>query len=57
MTVVIPKAFVNNKTTFKFDAVSARIKVNTSKSNLPLLGVYEVYEILSGNLSMPYQVQ
>lgn len=57
MTVVIPKAFVNNKTTFKFDAVSARMKVNTSDSSLPLLGVYEIYEILSEDLSMPYQVQ
>ncbi len=57
ITVVIPSAFVNNRTDFNFDAVAARMQVNTSNSELPLLGVYEVYEILSEDLSLPYQVQ
>lgn len=57
VTVVIPSAFVNNKTNFNFDAVSARMQVNTSNPDLPLLGVYEVYEILSKDLSLPYKVQ
>lgn len=57
ITVVIPSAFVNNKTDFNFDAVAARMQVNTSDANLPMLGVYEVYEILSEDLSLPYQVQ
>ena len=57
ITVVIPSAFVNNKTDFNFDAVAARMQVNTSDADLPMLGVYEVYEILSEDLSLPYQVQ
>ena len=55
--VVIPNAFINDKTNFSFDAVAARMQVNTSDPNLPLLGVYEVLEVLSGDLSLPYQVQ
>ena len=57
ITVVIPTAFVNGRTDFKFDAVAARMQVNTSNADLPLLGVYEVYEILSGDLSLPYTIQ
>jgi hypothetical protein len=57
ITVVIPSAFVNQKKNFNFDAVAARMQVNTSNSDLPMLGVYEVYEILSEDLSLPYQVQ
>lgn len=57
ITVVIPTAFVNHKTDFNFDAVSARMQVNTSDSDLPMLGVYKVYDILSEDLSLPYQVQ
>lgn len=54
--VVIPIIMMNNKTSFNFDAVSAFMKVNTSDSNLPMLGVYEVYDVASGDLSLPYQV-
>ena len=57
ITVVVPAAFVNHKVDFNFDAVAARMQVNTSDTNLPLLGVYEVFEILSEDLSLPFQVQ
>lgn len=57
ITVVIPSAFVNHKTDFNFDAVAARMQVNTSNPDLPMLGVYEVYEVLSGDLSLPYKIQ
>ena len=57
ITVVIPIAFINNNIDFNFDAVAARMQVNTSKSDLPLLGVYEIYEVLSEDLSLPYQVE
>lgn len=57
ITVVIPTSFVNGRTDFKFDAVAARMQVNTSNADMPLLGVYEVYEVLSGDLSLPYTVQ
>ena len=32
------------------------MQVNTSDPLLPMLGVYEVYEVASGNLSLPYSV-
>ncbi|WP_205959947.1 hypothetical protein [Flammeovirga aprica] len=57
ISVVIPLAFINNQTNFNFDAVSVRMQVNTSDSDLPMLGVYQVYEIMSENLSLPFQVQ
>lgn len=55
--VVIPTAFIRHNTSFRFDAVAARMQVNTSDSDLPMLGVYELFEVLSGDLSLPYQVQ
>lgn len=57
ISVVIPSAFVNQVTDFNYDAVTARLQVNTSNAELPMLGVYEVYEILSEDLSLPYKVQ
>ncbi|MEX6626316.1 hypothetical protein [Tenacibaculum salmonis] len=54
--VIIPAYRINNKTNFNFDAVIAYMQVNTSDENLPLLGVYKVYSIASGDLSLPYKV-
>ena len=31
-------------------------EVNTSDASRPMLGVYHVYEVLSGDLSLPYEV-
>lgn len=53
---VIPTAAINGKNSFNFDAVSAYMQVNTSAENLPMLGVYEVYKIASGDLSLPFTV-
>lgn len=55
--VVVPNYRMNNKTDFNYDGVTAFMKVNTSNKNLPMLGVYEVYSIASGNLSLPYKVK
>lgn len=55
--VVIPDYRINNKTDFKFDAVSAYMKVNTEIKDKPMLGVYKVYSVLSTDLSLPYIVQ
>ncbi len=55
--VVVPNYRINNKTDFNYDGVSAFMKVNTSKENLPMLGVYEVFSIASGDLSLPYTVK
>lgn len=55
--VIVPDYRMNNKTEFQFDAVTCYMQVNTSKKDKPLLGVYEVYNIASGNLSLPYKAR
>lgn len=55
--VVVPKYRMNNQTQFKYDGVAAFMRVNTSDSNLPMLGVYEVFSVASGDLSLPYTVK
>lgn len=50
----VPVYRVKRQTNFQFDAVTAFMRVNTSDENRPLLGVYDVYSILSGDLSLPY---
>ncbi|MCB0535897.1 MAG: hypothetical protein KDE33_00065 [Bacteroidetes bacterium] len=54
--VVFPKTAVNNKANFSFDGVTALMRVNTSDTSLPMLGVYEVYDVASGDLTLPYTV-
>ena len=55
--VVVPDYRINNNTNFNFDGVAAFMKVNTSNDQLPMLGVYKVYSVASGNLSLPYSVK
>lgn len=55
--VIVPHYRMNNKTDFNYDGVAAFMKVNTANESLPLLGVYEVYSIASGDLSLPYKVK
>ncbi len=52
----IPLYRMQNVTDFQYDGVTVLMYVNTSDPNLPLLGVYEVYSIASGDLSLPYNV-
>lgn len=54
--VLVPLDRVSNRSDFSFDAVTAYMEVNTSDEARPLLGVYHVYEVLSGDLSLPYRV-
>jgi len=54
--VIIPAYRINHKTSFNFDAVTAYMQVNASKPDLPMLGVYAVYSVASGDLSLPYTV-
>jgi hypothetical protein len=50
---------------FSFDAVTCYMQVFTPKGShphgaaaaKPMLGVYDVFEVLSGDLSLPYTVQ
>lgn len=55
--VVVPAYRMNNRTDFKYDGVTAFLKVNTSNGDLPMLGVYEVFGVASGNLSIPFTVK
>ena len=55
--VVVPDYRMNNRTDFNYDGVTAYMKVNTSNENLPMLGVYEVFSVASGDLSLPYKVK
>lgn len=55
--VVVPDYRIKFKTSFKFDALSSYLQVNTSKENMPMIGVYKVYNILSKKLSLPYSVK
>lgn len=54
--VVVPLYRMNHRKQFNYDAVTAYMQVNTSKTDAPLLGVYSVYSIASGDLSFPYTV-
>ena len=56
LRVVVPVDRVSGRRDFTFDAVTAYMEVNTSDAGRPMLGVYHVYEILSGDLGMPYTV-
>lgn len=55
--VVIPDYRMNNQTVFTYDAVAAHMIVNASKKDMPMLGVYNVFSIASGDLSLPYTVK
>jgi len=54
--VLVPLDRVRGRRDFSFDAVTAYMEVNTSDESRPLLGVYHVYDVLSGDLSLPYRV-
>jgi hypothetical protein len=57
ITTVVPSYRMNNQTDFAYDAVTCYMQVNGSKEGLPMLGVYAVYSIASGDLSLPYKVR
>ncbi len=54
--VTVPAYRINHKTDFTFDGVTAYMQVNASDPSKPLLGVYEVYDVASGDLSLPFKV-
>lgn len=58
LKVIVPAQRINRKTDFKFDAVTAYMEVFTGDHNIkPMLGVYEVYSVLSKKLTLPYSVR
>lgn len=56
LRLVVPLDRVSGRRDFNFDAVTAYMQVNTSDEQRPLLGVYHVYDVLSGDLGLPYTV-
>jgi hypothetical protein len=56
LRIVVPWFRVSGRKDFSFDAVTAYMQVNTSDGTRPVLGVYQVYQVLSGDLSLPYRV-
>ena len=57
ISVIIPDYRMNHQLDFSYDGVTAYMTVNTSNENLPMLGVYEVFSVSSGDLSLPYKVE
>ncbi|TCC88523.1 hypothetical protein EZ428_17940 [Pedobacter frigiditerrae] len=62
--VSVPLFHVNNQTKFKFDAVACYMEISApdgkemeKKMDKPMLGVYNVFSILSKNLSLPFEVK
>ncbi len=55
--LVVPAYRMSHQVDFNFDAVTVYMQVNTSNEDKPLLGVYAVYSVLSGDLSLPYTVK
>ncbi|WP_229208008.1 hypothetical protein [Dyadobacter beijingensis] len=62
MRVVVPSFRVHHQRDFKFDAVACYMQMSHSDGHHkagsePMLGVYNVFGVLSGNLSLPYTVK
>ncbi|WP_299110787.1 hypothetical protein [uncultured Winogradskyella sp.] len=55
--VIVPDYRINNNISFNYDGVAAFMMVNISKEDTPMLGVYEVFSVASGDLSLPYSVK
>ena len=61
--VIVPDYRMNNKINFSYDGVAAFMQVNTGgegghgNGDKPMLGVYKVYSVASGDLSLPYKVK
>lgn len=59
--VSVPTYRVNNKVSFNYDAVSCYMEVSAPEGGMsmdkPMLGVYNVYSVLSKKLSLPYKVK
>lgn len=52
---------IKNKVQFNYDAVTCYLQVSVPEGGMsmdkPMLGVYNVFSVLSENLSLPYQVK
>lgn len=57
LRILVPSWRVQHARDFAFDAVTAYLEVNTSDDSRPMLGIYEVYDVASGDLSLPYRLE
>ncbi len=57
ISVIVPTYRMNRQIEFNYDGVAAYMEVNTENKDYPMLGVYSVYSVASGNLSLPYEVK
>jgi hypothetical protein len=55
LKILVPAQRVSGHIDFNYDAVGAFMRVDTT-GEAPLLGVYAVYSVASGDLSLPYRV-
>lgn len=59
--VSVPAFRIKNKVQFNYDAVSCYLEVSAPAEGMsmdkPMLGVYNVFSVLSKNLSLPYKVK
>lgn len=55
LQVIVPGYRLRGTTGFAYDVVGAYLQVNTSDDNRPMLGVCEVYDVLSGDPGLPYR--
>ncbi len=55
LRVLVPAQRIGHHVDFKYDAVTAYMQVRTS-GDVPMLGVYKVWSVLSKDLSLPYSV-
>lgn len=53
LRIPVPAWRIRQLERFNYDAVTAYLQVNTSDDGRPTLGVYRVYSVLSGDLSLP----
>lgn len=61
ITVSVPSYRINNKVSFNYDAVTCYLEVSAPAGGMsmdkPMLGVYNVFSVLSKDLSLPYKVK
>ena len=55
LKVLVPVSRIYGRRDFRYDAVTAYMEVGPGEDR-PLLGVYHVYDVLSGDLSLPFEV-
>jgi hypothetical protein len=57
LRVAVPAPRILTEPTFNFDAATAYLQVNLNDPERPVFGVYDVYSVLSGDLSLPFEVR